>query len=68
MKTLNYKEFSDSVNLSSWLEMIFQDVMSSYILLNFNEIDETYQMKNCVDIGSNLGAFSALASDWFDNI
>ena len=54
MKTLNYKEFSDPANLSSWLEMIFQDVMSSYILLNFNEIDETYQMKNCVDIGSKL--------------
>ena len=68
MKTLNYKEFSNPANLSSWLEIIFQDVMSSYILRNFSEIDETYQMKNCVDIGSNLGAFSAIASDWFDNI
>ena len=68
MNTLNYKEFSNSDDLSSWLETIFQDVIHSYSLKNFSEIDETYQMKNCVDIGSNLGAFSALASDWFDNI
>lgn len=61
-------EFLNNDKLSEYMEDTKKDCNSSYLLRDFSEIITGFKMNICVDIGSNVGIFSMMASSFFKNV
>lgn len=61
-------EFKNSKTLNDYLEHSKKECISTYPLQDFSKIITGFKMNTCVDIGSNVGVFSMMASKFFNNI
>lgn len=63
-----YDEFKNQENLNSFIKFIAEEVKYTYPMGDFSTVIPELSMNLCIDIGCNIGAFSAHASPFFKKI
>lgn len=55
-------------NFKKYIGFLETEIDSSYLLKDFSLLLKDFKMKNCVDLGSNVGVFAKKASFYFENV
>lgn len=63
-----YDEFKTQESLDIYLRHICKEVVASYPLALLKNKIPSFKWDVCVDMGANVGAFSILASNHFNNV